>query len=179
MKKIIYLSAFLIVGSALMVSCQKTEVAEVLVEEAEVMTLRAEKMRKLINIPILNSHPPFNPIGAIIFCTSAMDGNCLPDVIVTGMSEVQKEVYDKFVSYFDANDIDTFFQGEEYLSLFPALKSLPDVLQGLRDREIKLVKEKGAEDGAIYYVGLPVELVNAGEWSESDVLCAFPFKTND
>lgn len=178
MKKIICLSTFLIVGSVLMVSCQKTEVAEELVEELDVMTHRAEKLRKLIYIPIHSDYPPFDVVAEIVDCTSLLPGNCFPDVIVTGMTEVQQEVYEKFIDYVDIDDVSAFFHGEEYLELFPDLKLLPDVLQGLREGEIKFVKEKGAEEGAIYYVGVPVELENEGAYLESDVLCAFSFKSN-
>lgn len=94
--------------------------------------------------------------------------NCLPTVIITSAqlkSTSKLDVaYNDFIDKFNKGKVNEFFTSGDYLSLFPQVNSLPNVLNELRNSDIKLYHQKNKQDGLDYYLGLPKNTNFKSDW---------------
>ncbi|OQX82270.1 MAG: hypothetical protein B6D64_00885 [Bacteroidetes bacterium 4484_276] len=114
-----------------------------------------------------------NYIGVIVLGCWWPPDNCLPTVVITGSApndgsssseaDPTKTAYDDFICQFQNNNVDEFFASGDYLTLFPELNNMPDVVTGLSNSDIILYHEVG-EDGFDYYIGLSDGTDYSSDW---------------
>ncbi len=102
--------------------------------------------------------------------------NCLPEVVITpstkGSSEKLLNAYNDFINKFNNDEVSIFFSNGDYLTLFPALKDMEDIVEGLRTKEIVLHYDIGKENGFDHYIGLPKGVDYHSDWRDK-VKCVF------
>ncbi len=102
--------------------------------------------------------------------------NCLPEVIITpDAKQCSIEVinaYNDFIQKFENGEISLFFSKGDYLTLFPKLKDMQDVVEGLCSGEIILHHDISKQNGFDYYIGLPDGVYYLSSWSGKEK-CVF------
>jgi hypothetical protein len=115
-------------------------------------------------IPLFCAWPPVNCLPTVIIYANAIDGTN-PKV------EAIAEAYDSFISAIKNDNVDEFFESNQYITLFPQLSNFPTVLSGLRNAEIVIYQDVG-DDGLEYYVCLPDTVNYMSDWSGQEE-CVF------
>jgi hypothetical protein len=90
----------------------------------------------------------------------------------TKSSDQLNSVYEVFLNKFNTNHTNEFFTTGDYLTLFPQLINMPDVVEGLSESSIILHHDVGSEDDFDYYIGLPTGTDYLSNW-EGDSKCVF------
>lgn len=117
-------------------------------------------LRTLYATPCLD--PLGNVVSWIVFGCWWPANNCLPTTYVSSSS--MEKANENFINNFNNNTIDEFFKGGDYLTLFPELKKMTEVVNGLVSSNIILFHEIGKDDGLDYYIGLPKEIKYLSDW---------------
>lgn len=117
-------------------------------------------------------------------CGRPLTGNCLDDVVITAKcgNEIS-ELAIMFIHYYEAGKIDTFFQTQEYLKLFPDLEKHPEIVQDLKEGVLVLEDRYNENNSSHHYIAVPPGLNLKGlvgeetqpEWIE-EVRCVFVIK---
>lgn len=111
-----------------------------------------------------------SPVDVIILGCWWPPDNCLPTVVISGNSQEcpapTKNAYDDFINKFTNDSVSSFFTNGNYLTLFPELVNMPDVVQGLSNSTIILHKDVGKNDSLDYYIGLPDSVDYLSNWQD-------------
>jgi len=106
-----------------------------------------------------------NPLG--VYCEPPAL-NCLPTVIIIAFPNKDASplelAYADFIAKFENNNIQDFFKTGDYLTLFPQILILPNVLTELQNSDIILHYQKSEVDGYDYYIGLPKNVTFESDW---------------
>ena len=175
MKKIFY-TLILIISILFISGCTKENIN--IKDSVKPPTLKESqnpKMRKLYSFYYINGLGQ-GP-GQIILGCFWPPMACLPTVTIyanpidDGSIEV-KNTYNNFINAFNNNKINEFFSSGDYLTLFPELIYMPDVIDGLCSSKIILHYDIGSDDGFDYYIGLPDSVNYLSDW-QGEQKCVF------
>jgi len=162
---------FVLILSLLAISCNKENILKTNDETAinnvnKNLKESSNNMRMLYFITIFDEWG--FPIDTIILGCWWPPSFCLPTVVITGNSQEcpvpVKNAYDDFINKFTNDSVSSFFNYGDYLTLFPELANMPDVVQGLSNSNIILHKDVGKDDSCDYYIGLPDSINYLSDW---------------
>jgi hypothetical protein len=125
--------------------------------------MRAPDNRTLHMWPIRDEYG--NVITWIILGCAWPSWNCLPTVVITPEQKTPtNDAYKDFIEKFKSNNLDEFFALGDYISLFPNVANLPEVVREIVASKINFYYEVGT-DGFDYYIGLPKEVDYHSDWT--------------
>jgi hypothetical protein len=174
MKKYLYLLLF-VIFSILEQGCDKNDLNPSIEKKADLninksvlvegnVNEKAPDLRTIIMWPLTDAFGHI--IGWNILGCTWPSTNCLPTVVITppdGDKSPTEEAYIDFIDKFNRDRIEEFFSEGDYLSLFPSLTNMPDVVKKFVDSDLNLYLEIG-KDGLDYYIGLPIEIDYKSDW---------------
>lgn len=166
--RIIILS--LIISTMISIGCNKETIEINSDQKSERDFKTAQNLRTLYYLPMYDEYGLF--YGFMFLGCLWPSTNCLATVTITVAAtdgsepEVEKieQAYENFTSSFNSDNVDGFFNTNQYEILFPQLSIFPDVLSGLRNAEISLHHDVG-DDGLDYYICLPDSVDFSSDWS--------------
>ena len=149
MKKLFYfvLPALLIVFSLNSCTKENTDNPTDTISESSILSLaKTSDYRQLIKIVI-----SWGNHELVDYRCSGSGGNCLPDVVVTAMSEPE---YNNFKGAVDTGTEATYFSSDDYKALIPDLANFPDVIKSLikGDSKISKLQNESIDDKVMFFV---------------------------
>ena len=169
MKKIVFIYSIIIVVAFLQ-GCSKSDINQI--DEKNPISdksvtiegnagMKAPDMRMLHLLVLPND---YGGIDIFILGCAWPSSNCLPTVVITPDERTPtNEAYNDFIEKFKSNNLDEFFAVGDYISLFPNVVNLPEVIREIVASEINFYYEVGT-DGFDYYIGLAKEVDYHSDW---------------